>query len=355
MKIMHIVGARPQFIKMAMVSNAWRGVGEEIILHTGQHYDLKMSLQFFTELNIPQPNINLEVGSGPHGEQTADMLKGIERSILEKKPDHVAVYGDTNSTLAGALAAAKLRMPVTHVEAGLRSFNRNMPEEINRVLADHLADFLFCPTQQAVLNLENEGLRHNVFQVGDVMADALFQLVEKAKQDPTILDDLNIQPSKYALVTLHRAGNVDEKETLRSIIIALGQIDQTIVFPVHPRTQKMMDEYQIQSPANVIRTEPMGYLNMLMLESQAECILTDSGGVQKEAYLFGIRCITLREETEWVETVQSGWNCLAGTSTDTIVEKYRNFFPPHERPPLFGDGHAADKIVDILKVKRNEK
>jgi len=277
------------------------------------------------------------------------MLVGIEKSLLEVKPDCVLVYGDTNTTLAGALAAAKLQMKLAHVEAGLRSFNRTMPEEINRVLTDHVTDLFFCPTQQSVLNLEKEGIIHNIFQVGDVMADALYQNIEIAKQKSLVLIELGVQPGKYDLITLHRAGNVDNVDILKAIISALSQINQTFVFPIHPRTQKMIKKFEIQLPMNVIQSEPVDYLDMLMLESHAQSILTDSGGVQKEAYLAGVRCITLREETEWVETVHSGWNCLAGTSADTIVEKYRSFVLPNEHSQIFGDGHAAAKIVDILQ------
>jgi UDP-N-acetylglucosamine 2-epimerase len=348
MKLVHIVGARPQFIKMAVVSRAWRKCGEEVILHTGQHYDVRMSQQFFDELSIPAPNINLEVGSGSHAQQTAAMLLGIESELGNIKPDAVLVYGDTNTTLAGALATAKMNVPLGHVEAGLRSFNRQMPEEINRVVTDHLANLLFCPTQQAIDNLQHEGIDTGAYLVGDVMADALFHYQSLAEKKSTIFKELAVSPRSYILLTLHRSGNVDDKDRLNGIIYAMKHIDKLIVFPMHPRTQKMLSQFQIELPANVRAIKPVGYLDMLNLQANAQLILTDSGGIQKEAYLQAVPCITLREETEWVETVEAGWNCLAGTSSATIIEKVRNFTTPQERPALYGDGNAAEKITDIL-------
>lgn len=348
MKLAHIVGARPQFIKMAMVSRTWRKCGEEVILHTGQHYDVRMSQQFFNELSIPAPDINLEVGSGSHAQQTAAMLLGIESELENIKPDAVLVYGDTNTTLAGALVTAKMNLPLGHVEAGLRSFNRLMPEEINRVVIDHLANLLFCPTQQAIDNLHHEGIHTSAYLVGDVMADALFHFQSLAEQKLNVLQELSISPKSYVLLTLHRSGNVDNKERLKGIIYAMKQIDKLIVFPIHPRTQKMLSQFRIKLPANIRAMKPVGYLDMLNLQANAQLILTDSGGIQKEAYLQAVPCITLREETEWVETVEAGWNCLAGTSSATIIEKVRNFTTPQERPALYGDGHAAEKITDIL-------
>lgn len=348
MKTIHVVGARPQFVKAAMVSRAFGDQGEEYFLHTGQHYSENMSQLFFVELNLPKPDINLGIGGGSHAEQTSGMLLGIDRYLEQVQPDWVIVYGDTNSTLAGALAAAKREIPIAHVEAGLRSFNRSMPEEINRVISDHLSALLFCPTDQAVDNLKKEGINKGVHQVGDVMADALFVFVEIAKQKSAILESLDLKPGGYGLVTVHRSGNVDDREKLGQIMAGLAQIDLPLVFPMHPRTQKMMAEFGLDVPANLRVIEPVGYLDMLMLEANADCILTDSGGIQKEAYLLGVRCITLRDETEWVETVTAGWNCLTGANSSAIKAQFDDFHPNIERPQIYGDGHAADKIINIL-------
>ena len=348
MKTIHVVGARPQFVKAAMVSRSWKNHGKEYLLHTGQHYSENMSQLFFNELGLSKPDINLEIGSGSHAEQTSGMLLGIDRYIEIVQPDWIIVYGDTNSTLAGALAAAKCEIPLAHVEAGLRSYNRSMPEEINRVISDHLSNSLFCPTDQAVDNLKKEGITQGVYQVGDVMADALFVFAEIAKEKSSILKALDLEPKKYALVTVHRGGNVDNKEKLAEIMLGLSKIQSTLVFPMHPRTKKMMTEFGLQTPANLRVIEPVGYLDMLMLEQHADCILTDSGGIQKEAYLLGVRCITLREETEWVETVAAGWNCLTGADSTKIITAFDDFHPNNDRPQIYGDGHAADKIIDIL-------
>ncbi len=348
MKTIHIVGARPQFVKAAMVSRAWGDQGEEYFLHTGQHYSENMSQLFFVELDLPKPSINLGIGGGSHAEQTSGMLLGIDRYLEQVQPDWVIVYGDTNSTLAGALAAAKREIPIAHVEAGLRSYNRSMPEEINRVISDHLSALLFCPTDQAVENLKKEGIVEGVHQVGDVMADALFVFAEIAKQKSTVLDDLKLESGGYALVTVHRSGNVDDRHNLSEIMDGLAHIDLPLVFPMHPRTQKMMAEFGLEVPANLRVIEPVGYLDMLMLEANANCILTDSGGIQKEAYLLGVRCITLRDETEWVETVTAGWNCLTGAHSAAIQAQFDDFHPHNERPQIYGDGHAADKIINIL-------
>jgi UDP-N-acetylglucosamine 2-epimerase len=348
MKTIHVVGARPQFVKAAMVSKALDKRGEEFFLHTGQHYSENMSQLFFVELNLPKPDINLEIGSGSHAEQTSGMLLGIDSYLESIQPDWVIVYGDTNSTLAGALAASKREIPIAHVEAGLRSFNRSMPEEINRVISDHLSALLFCPTKEAVDNLKKEGITKGVYQVGDVMADALFVFLEEAKQKSSILKELGLSPKGYALVTVHRSGNVDDKENLSEILAGLAQIDAELIFPMHPRTRKMIAEFGMDIPANLRVIEPVGYLDMLMLEDNAECILTDSGGIQKEAYLLGVRCITLRDETEWVETVAAGWNYLTGADSSRIKAKFDDFYPENKRPQIYGDGHAADKIIDIL-------
>ena len=347
MKVVSIVGARPQFIKAAPVSRELRRRHQEVLLHTGQHYDYGMSQVFFDELNIPLPDVNLGVGSRSHGQQTGEMLIGIEATLLAERPAWVLVYGDTNSTLAGALAAAKLHIPVAHVEAGLRSFDRRMPEEVNRVLTDHLSDRLFCPTQTAADNLLAEGIVDGVHNVGDVMYDAVLQPGALAARRARILSQLEIQPGTYLLATIHRPRNTDEPDRLQAIMEAFRSIGDPIVFPAHPRTQKAIAQYA-QVPSNVRMIEPVGYLDMLQLEQQARAVLTDSGGVQKEAYLAGVPCITLREETEWVETVQAGWNQLVGADTAKIVAAVQNLRTPEARPPLFGDGHAAARIVALL-------
>ncbi len=349
MRIVSVVGARPQFIKAAPVSRQLRREHGEVLLHTGQHYDYGMSQVFFNELDIPAPDFNLSIGSASHGRQTGEMLVGIEKVLLEERPDWVLVYGDTNSTLAGALAAAKLHVPVAHVEAGLRSFNRRMPEEINRVLTDHVADLLFCPTQTAVDNLAAEGIVAGVHDVGDVMCDAVLYNGALAAERSRVLEDLGVQPGAYLLATVHRPRNTDDPDRLRSILEAFESVGETIIFPAHPRTQEAVAAQAQRIPSNVRLTEPVGYLDMLQLEQRARIILTDSGGVQKEAYLFGVPCITLREETEWVETVQTGWNRLVGAVRDEIVAAVKDCQPPIERPPLFGDGHAAEKIVALLE------
>lgn len=348
MKVVSVVGARPQFIKAAAVSRILRRQHREILLHTGQHYDDLMSDVFFRELDLPPPDVNLGVGSASHGRQTGEMLIGIERVLLEERPDRVLVYGDTNSTLAGALATAKLGIPLAHVEAGLRSFNRAMPEEINRVVADRLSDLLFCPTQTAVENLAREGITSGVHWVGDVMYDLLLQSLPLAERCSDILRRLGLGPGTYLLATVHRAGNTDVRENLSAIIAGLNAVGETVVFPLHPRTRHALAQWGIAPGENVRLIEPVGYLDMLILEKNARLILTDSGGVQKEAYWLGIPCLTLREETEWVETVEAGWNVLVGTSPERIVEAVHTFHPQGERPALFGDGRAGEKIVELL-------
>jgi len=348
LKVATIVGARPQFIKAAPVSRWLRLHHREVLIHTGQHYDDLLSEVFFRELEIPTPDYNLGVGSASHGRQTGEMLARVEEVLLEEKPDWVVVYGDTNSTLAAALAAAKLHIPVAHVEAGLRSYNRKMPEEINRVLTDHLSSLLFCPTDTAVRNLVREGITQGVHKVGDVMYDLALWGLEVAEQKSTILETLGIEPGGYLLATIHRPNNTDDPGNLSAIVSALNDVAETVIFPAHPRTQKALKHWGIHLNSNVRITEPVGYLDMLVLEKNARMILTDSGGVQKEAYILGVPCVTLREETEWVETVEAGWNILVGASRERIVEAVRNFNPTGERPPLFGDGHASQRIVEIL-------
>ncbi len=354
MKIATIVGARPQFIKAAPVSKALRRAGQqEILVHTGQHYDYRMSQIFFEELEIPEPDVNLEVGSGSHGWQTGQILIRLEETLLTEKPDWVLVYGDTNSTLAGALVACKLHIPIAHVEAGMRSFNREMPEEHNRVLTDHCADLLFCPTQTAVNNLAREGITAGVHWVGDTMYDAVLQFAELARQRSTILSTLRLEPKKYLLATLHRPYNTDVPENLMNILTAFLDIAEPIVFPVHPRTRKMLAELDGKfnfenSTSNVKFTEPVGYLDMLALEQNARLILTDSGGMQKEAFFLGIPCVTLRPETEWVETVETGWNVIVGGNSERIVAATRTLRPVESPPKVFGDGRASERVVSLM-------
>lgn len=350
MKIVSIVGARPQFIKCAPVSRELRRVHEEILVHTGQHYDHGMSEVFFEELAIPKPDYNLGIGSGTHGRQTGAMLGAIEDVLQKEEPDVVLVYGDTNSTLAGALAAAKLHIPVAHVEAGLRSFDRRMPEEVNRVLTDHASDLLFCPTETAVRNLATEGITEGVFLVGDVMCDAMEYNRAIAEERSRVLEEVGVQPGGYLVVTVHRPSNTDSRENMAAIFGALGEAERPVVFPVHPRTRKYLGEYGLleRMPENVQVVEPLGYLDMLRLMAHAEKILTDSGGVQKEAYMLGVPCITLRENTEWVETVEAGWNVLVGAERKSIIRSIRDFMPLAKQLCIFGNGDASKKILRNL-------
>lgn len=358
MKLVTVVGARPQFIKAAPVSRILRDKAchQEILVHTGQHYDENMSAVFFEELAIPAPDYDLGVGSGLHGKQTGAMLAKIEEVLLAERPDWVLVYGDTNSTLAGALAAVKLQVRVAHVEAGLRSFNRAMPEEINRVMTDHISNLLLCPSQTAVDNLAVEGITAGVHLVGDVMADTLAFAVERARTHSTILSRLGLTERGYLLATVHRPENTDDPERLRSILTAFGEIVEPIVFPVHPRTRKAISSLKSEIPSpkskipNLKLIEPVGYLDMMQLQGAARLVLTDSGGIQKEAYWLGVPCITMRDQTEWVETVAAGWNVVVGANRERIVESVRTFAPPRARPPLYGDGQSARRIVEGLEM-----
>ena len=343
-----IVGARPQFIKAAPVSRALAASFREILIHTGQHYDYGMSDVFFEEMEMRPPDFHLDAGGGTHGEQTGKMLMEMEKILNSVKPDYVLVYGDTNSTLAGALAAAKAQIPLAHVEAGLRSYNRAMPEEINRVLTDHVSNLLFCPTEVATENLAKEGITRGVHHVGDVMYDALLHNLAIARTRSTILKSLSLEKGTYALATLHRAANTDDPARMVAILNALGSLSMQVIFPVHPRTRKMIRDTGLSVSENVTMVEPVGHLDMLILQENANCILTDSGGIQKEAYLLGVRCITLREETEWVETVQAGWNMLAGVGAKAIRAAFETWYPSGERPPFYGNGQAAEEICQIL-------
>jgi UDP-N-acetylglucosamine 2-epimerase (non-hydrolysing) len=350
MKIASIVGARPNFIKCAPLSEELRKEFEEVLIHTGQHYDYEMNKVFFEELKIPEPDYHLGVGSGSHGEQTGEMLKRTEEVIIKEEPDLVLVFGDTNTTLAGALAASKLHIKVGHIEAGLRSFDKRMPEEINRLLTDHCSDLLFCPTKTAVDNLKREGIEKGVYLTGDVMVDALKENIEIAENKTKSLDELNLKPKEYYLATLHRAENTDNFERLKNIVDAFCAIEN-LVFPCHPRTKKFLKQFGLWDTLTrkVKVIKPVGYLDMLMLEKNAKKILTDSGGVQKEAYIFKVPCVTLRENTEWVETVEDGWNVLIGASKDKIVEMANDFEPKGKQRDVFGDGKSSEKIREIIE------
>lgn len=347
LNILTVVGARPQFVKAAVVSHPLRKAHREILLHTGQHYDDGMSERFFRELDIPKPDYELGVGSGSPARQTAQMLTGIEDAILRERPDRVLVYGDTNSTLAGALAAAKLHVPVAHVEAGLRSFNRRMPEEINRVITDRLSDVLFCPSDTSAANLKREGITSGVHVVGDVMAEAIQQFGATGDGEH-VLDEIGVSPGGYMLATVHRAENTDDPARLENIMRALGSIGVPVVLPVHPRLREALKGNSIAPAGSIKVIEPVGYAEMIALERHARAVLTDSGGVQKEAYWLGVPCITLRDETEWTETLTADWNVLAGADTTRIVEAARAAKTPASRPALYGEGRAVRAIVDLL-------
>ncbi len=351
MKIATVVGARPQFVKAAPVGRALRETGHrEVLIHTGQHYDDSMNDVFFRELGIPEPDINLGVGSGPHGYQTGQMLIRLEEALADERPDRVLVFGDTNSTLAGALAAAKLHLPVAHVEAGMRSYRREMPEEINRVVADHLADFLFCATRTSVENLRREGITEGVHFVGDVMYDALLQFLPIARQRLGVLERLDVEPGAYALLTAHRAETVDSDERLRRLLEAVARIDMPIVFPAHPRTRRRMEALRLGEtlPPRVKVVEPVGYLDMVALESQAWVVLTDSGGVQREAFFLGVPSVILRAETEWPELVQAGASVLAGEDFAGIRVDGDWAGRAIDPGDTFGRGDAATRIVRCL-------
>lgn len=371
-KILTVVGARPNFIKVAPLLEKFRLYKDicSILVHTGQHYDYKMSQAFFQDLKIPQPNYHLGVGSGLHADQTARTMLKLEPVLLEEKPDFVIVVGDVNSTLAGALVAAKLHIPVAHVEAGLRSFNRRMPEEINRVLTDHISSLLFCPTETAVENLRREGFTNIlndgqllnypssvsansyplVANVGDVMYDAVLHYGDIAEKKSRILEELRLNPKAYALATVHRAENTDEPERLQGIfdgLKAMAQEGLPVVFSIHPRTQKQVNAFGIELDG--IRViDPLSYLDMLLLEKHARVILTDSGGVQKEAFFFRVPCVTLREETEWVETVEAGWNTLVGYNQEQILQAALGAKPGIESAWPYGDGRAAERMVHLF-------
>ena len=318
-------------------------------MHTGQHYDYEMSGIFFDGLELPPADANLGVGSGTHADQTGAMLKGVESVLVAERPDYLLIYGDTNSTLAGALAASKLSVPVAHVEAGLRSFNRRMPEEINRVVADHLSNLLLCPSDTAVRNLAAEGINRNVHLVGDVMLDVLNWAQQRLAAKPSqILERLGLTEQHYLLATVHRSENTDDVARLSQILDAFNALEEPVVFPVHPRARKVITDLHYQVESHVRLIDPLGYLDMVALVHAARMVLTDSGGLQKEAYWLGVPCVTLRDETEWVETVTAGWNRLVGSDSEKIVESVRSFAPNGSHPTLYGDGFAAVKCTDLL-------
>jgi UDP-N-acetylglucosamine 2-epimerase len=351
-RIATIVGNRPQFVKAAAVSRQLRAAHEELLVHTGQHYDDELSKVFFEELEVPAPDRELGVGSGTAAEQTAGMLAGLEPVLREWKPDLVLVYGDTNSTLAGALAAAQGHFPVAHVEAGMRSGDWAMPEELNRVLTDHASDLLLCSTPTAVANLEREGAHGRVELVGDVMADVSLAFASVAEERSRALEQHGVAPGEYLLVTAHRAGNVDDPERLRRLVELLEALPQTAIFPLHPRTRARLEAAglleRLSSAERLKVVAPLGYLDFLVLARHARAILTDSGGVQKEAYLLGTPCVTLRNTTEWVETVEQGWNVLVDLNREAALQALEREPPAEERPELYGGGRAAERICDVL-------
>jgi len=377
-KIATIIGARPQFIKAATVSRALRLSSStishspitEVIIHTGQHFDDNMSEVFIRELEIPRPDYNLGIGGGSHGQNTGRMIEALENVLLQEKPDWVLVYGDTDSTLAGALAAAKLHLPVAHVEAGLRSYNRGMPEEINRILADQLSMILFCPTETAVKNLQNEGFPHKLsvntrqllINVGDVMYDAALYYAAMSEKKSRILQILRLTSGQFVLATIHREENTEESARLAGIMEALNQIaaEIPVIMPLHPRTRKKLklsDSGTVDHRFPAITfIDPLGYLDMVMLEKNAKVIITDSGGVQKEAYFHGVPCVTVRDETEWVELVEAGGNRLAGTDKEAIFRAFQEMEDrPVETEKLYGDGDGAGKIVSVLMSSQIKK
>lgn len=373
LNIITVVGARPQFIKASMLSRAilkYNSVSKDIkisesIIHTGQHYDQNMSNIFFEQLKIPRPAVMLECGAQSHGAMTAQMLVAIEKIILEKNPQVVVVYGDTNSTLAAALAASKLHVPVCHIEAGLRSFNKLMPEEINRILTDHVSELLLCPTSTAMKNLKAENITSGVYHTGDIMYDAAVTFGEIAEKESDILIKLNIQSGKYYLATVHRAENTDSKSSMENIVdafIKLGSEKTPLVWPLHPRARKYLESYdllsKIENHSGIYICEPVSFLDMILLEKNARTILTDSGGIQKEAFFHSTPCVTLREQTEWVETIDAGWNQLAGASKEKIINAVLNV-STGENITEYGTGKSAEKnfkfAAQICQLKKELK
>jgi UDP-GlcNAc3NAcA epimerase len=351
MRVLTVTGNRPQFIKASAVSPALRRRAEEVLVHTGQHYDDELSQVFFDELDVPRPEHELGIGGGSNTEQTARMLTALEPLLDTVAPDVVLVYGDTNSTLAGALVAAQAQLPLAHVEAGMRSFDRRMPEESNRVVADHLSTLLLCSSETAAHNLEREGVAGDVQVVGDVMVDVARLLQPRARERREVLTGYGLEPGHYLLATVHRAGNVDDPARLERLVELLLAMPGPLVLPLHPRTETRLraaglDE-RLRAAPGVILTPPLGYLDFTALLCHARAVLTDSGGVQKEAYLAAVPCVTLRDTTEWVETVELGWNALVDLDVDAaraVLERPR----PNEHPQLYGDGRAGERVVEAL-------
>lgn len=353
--VVTVVGARPQFIKCAPVSRALREKFSEFIIHTGQHYDQEMSEVFFRELGIPQPDINLQVGSGNHGYQTGQMLMGIEDILVKHNPKIVLVYGDTNSTLAGALAAVKLHIPVAHVEAGLRSYDRSMPEEINRVMVDHVSSLLFCPTEIAVENLKKEGISRDVMITGDVMVDSIFLARDRILSlSPESENGHGIKKNGYYLATVHRPSNTDNPGILLSIMKSFNTLSYPVLFPIHPRTSHCLDQigFAYSEYPNIIFISPQSYSKMVNLLIHARAVITDSGGLQKEAYIIGVPCATLRENTEWKETIEDGWNELIGFTHNKLQNVLMNFekYPPKKHENRYGDGNASKRICHEINL-----
>lgn len=355
MKIVTIVGARPQFIKASAFSRAVKRYGgvEEVIVHTGQHFDKNMSDIFFEEMEIPTPKYNLEIHSLSHGAMTGRMIEEIEKVLVLEKPDVLLVYGDTNSTLAGALAAKKMHIKVAHVEAGLRSFNMRMPEEVNRILTDRISDYLFCPTDTAVKNLKNEGYANipcDVVRTGDVMYDAALFYAKKAEVSSTVLSDLGVAKNEYILATIHRQENTDDENNLKNIVAALNEINARVrvVIPLHPRTRKILEQQSITPEFTII--DPVGYIDMVQLTANAKLVMTDSGGLQKEAFFFQKNCVTMREQTEWIELVENGFNVTTGAVKEKILEGFNTMLNKQNdfSVNLYGTGNASAEIVEHL-------
>ena len=348
MRIVTVVGNRPQFIKAAAVSRLLREQADELIVHTGQHYDDELSRVFFEELNVPAPDRELDAGGGTNTSQTARILAALEPVLAELSPSLVLVYGDTNSTLAGALAASQAGIPTGHVEAGMRSFDRSMPEELNRVLTDHASELLLCSTETAMRNLANEGVRGESHLVGDVMADVSLAFRDIAEERSQILDQLGLDPGSYLVVTAHRAGNVDRPERLEALVSLLEALPAPVVLPMHPRTRERLMAAGLMDRLDGIKViPPLGYLDFMKLARHARAVLTDSGGVQKEAYILGVPCVTLRDTTEWVETVEAGWNTLVDLDPAAALAALERR-PPEDRPELYGGGHAAERVCEVL-------
>ncbi|HEV3228985.1 MAG TPA: UDP-N-acetylglucosamine 2-epimerase (non-hydrolyzing) [Solirubrobacteraceae bacterium] len=352
MRVVTVIGNRPQFVKASAVSHRLRAVGEELLVHTGQHYDDELSNLFVRELDVPPPERELGLGGGSNTEQTTAMLAELGSLLDRERPDAVLVYGDTNSTLAGGLAAAQAGLPVVHVEAGMRSFDRAMPEEVNRVLTDHLASLLLCSSDDAARQLEREGVGGDVMIVGDVMIDVALAIQPRARQRVDVLERLGVASGEFLLVTAHRAGNVDDPERLSALVELLVELPHPVVLPLHPRTRERLERYRLfDRLAGADRVEllaPVGYLEFTALLCHARAVLTDSGGIQKEAYLAGVPCLTLRDRTEWGETVQAGWNTLVDLDREATLAALAAS-PPPERPPLYGDGHAGARVVEALR------